>query len=569
MTQAAPRRYGRWLYAAVAATVLFKLWLSAALPVTGDEAYFMYWGFAPALGYYDHPPMVGWMFALSSLVSDAGWWLRLPVTLLPVFIALLLYAVLCRRLSGEDAEQRAGLAAGNERAALGANNERAVLGALGFLLVPPEVWNVFGTTDAPLAFWSFLSGLAFWRAIRTRSSAWFAAAGALLGLAFLSKYFAVLLGLAYLVYVLVSPRAERPWRGLLLTFAAALPFVALNLYWNYQNCWANLEFNLYNRNDDAGLSAKTPLLYVLTVLYLLSPVLLWGLWRKARQGGFMARLRGDADARLMLTLGAAPFLLFAALSLVKQVGLHWPLSFVPFFYIAAALLLDVRSLRRSAVFLGVFSAIHVVAIAAVSFLPLQTWKNARLYDGIVFHVRIADILQKIEPYADLNAGGYELAADGYSAAITLSYYRLREAELRPGADGGAGASAGARALKLAMAAGRPPYVFVFGEASSHARHDDLVTDFRRLAGRNILVLRKSPPQDADYKPYFASVEYRDFDIAGARYYLVLGRGFDYPAYRTAVLEKVRQRYYGVPSYLPHGACVFCERYADSGACPDR
>jgi len=547
MKSAASRPYGRWLCAAVAVTVLFKLWLSAALPVTGDEAYFMYWGFAPALGYYDHPPMVGWMFALSSLVSDAGWWLRLPVTLLPVFIALLLYAVLRRALPGQDA------------------GERAALAALGFLLVPPEVWNVFGTTDAPLAFWSFLSGLAFWRAVRVQSAGWFAAAGALLGLAFLSKYFAVLLGLAYLAYVLVSPRAERQWRGFIVTCAAALPFAALNLYWNYQNCWANLEFNLYNRNDDAGLSAKTPLLYMLTVLYLLSPVLLWGLWRKARMGGLVARLRGDTDARLMLTLCAAPFVLFAALSLVKQIGLHWPLSFVPFFYIAGALLLDLRSLRRSAAFLAVFSAIHVAAIAAVSFLPLETWKNARLYDGIVFHVRIADILQKIGPYAEPRGndggGGYELAADGYSAAITLSYYRLREAELRAGGD--------ARQLKAAMAAGRPPYVFVFGEASSHARHDDLVTDFRRLAGKNIVILRKSPSQDADYKPYFAGVEYRDFDIAGARYYLVLGRAFDYPAYRTAVLEKVRQRYYGVPGYLPHGRCVFCERYADSGACPDR
>src|SRR6185369_10351623 len=169
MKSAASRPYGRWLCAAVAVTVLFKLWLSAALPVTGDEAYFMYWGFAPALGYYDHPPMVGWMFALSSLVSDAGWWLRLPVTLLPVFIALLLYAVLRRALPGQDA------------------GERAALAALGFLLVPPEVWNVFGTTDAPLAFWSFLSGLAFWRAARVQSAGWFAAAGALLGLALLSK----------------------------------------------------------------------------------------------------------------------------------------------------------------------------------------------------------------------------------------------------------------------------------------------------------------------------------------------------------------------------------------------
>ena len=37
-----------------------------------------------------------------------------------------------------------------------------------------------------------------------------------------------------------------------------------------------------------------------------------------------------------------------------------------------------------------------------------------------------------------------------------------------------------------------------------------------IAGKNILVLRKSPPRGADYRPYFASVEYRTLTIAGCR-----------------------------------------------------
>jgi len=35
--------------------------LSAAVPFTGDEAYFTYWGVYADLGYYDHPPMIGWL----------------------------------------------------------------------------------------------------------------------------------------------------------------------------------------------------------------------------------------------------------------------------------------------------------------------------------------------------------------------------------------------------------------------------------------------------------------------------------------------------------------------------
>jgi len=54
LTAPAPRQ---WLLFVFAATLLFRVWLAAAAPITADEAYFLLWGRAPALGYYDHPPM--------------------------------------------------------------------------------------------------------------------------------------------------------------------------------------------------------------------------------------------------------------------------------------------------------------------------------------------------------------------------------------------------------------------------------------------------------------------------------------------------------------------------------
>ncbi len=509
---AAPRS---WLFALLVVTVAFKFWLSAVFPVTGDEAYFIYWGVYPALGYYDHPPMVGWWLALLFRISEAPWLLRLPATLLPAAMSLGLYAALRRH-----------------------DEDKAALAALGLLLTPIHVWNVFITTDTPLVAFSFLSGLAFWRAVRNRTPgafisgafAWYALAGVFLGLAFLSKYFAAILGFAYFAYVLITPRRARDWKGLAVTAAAALPFVVLNLYWNYENCWANLMFNLYNRHDDAGWSWRTPMLYAITVLYVLAPTALFVLARDRR---WASRLVDDASVRLCVVLGGVPFVLFGVLSLVKQIGLHWVLSFVPFFFAACALLFERRHLVVAAIFAGIFSLVHVIAIAAVAMQPMERWHNTRIYDGIVFHFRIDDILQVLQPYE----GEFEIAADGYSAAVTTSYYRGR-------------------------------YVFVFGEASSHARHDDLVTDFRRLAGRNILVLRKSPPQDADYRPYFSSVEYRSFELSGATFHLVLGRNFNYLNYRDAILSKVRDRYYRMPPYLPQGHCDFCERYFAS-SCPVR
>ena len=454
--------------------------------------------------------MIGWLLYLMHGISNAAWVLRLPVTLLPFALAAGVYFVL-RRL----------------------DETRAALAALAFMLLPPNVWAVLITTDTPLIFFSFASAVAFWLGMARKARGWQALAGAFLGLAFLSKYFAVLLGLAYVAYTLCAPRGQRDWRGLALVVACSLPFAMLNLWWNYEHCWANLMFNAYNRNAGAGAgwSWKTPLLYAVSVLYLLSPVALWQL---AKGRGAVRAALADPGARFFAFMFAFPFGFFAALSLVKQIGLHWMLGFVPFFFVTAGWTLTAGQLRRSVVYLGAFSALHVAAIAVAAALPLETWKGSRVYDGIVYHARIKDVLKEIEPYE----GRFALAADGYSPAVTASYYSGR-------------------------------YFFVFGKGSSYARHDDILTDFRPLEGKDILVLRKDPPEDPDYRPYFRTVEYRQFTIAGATFHLVLGRGFDFAAYREGVLKPVRDRLYAIPAYLPQGRCYFCERYFDARACPPR
>jgi hypothetical protein len=229
-----------------------------------------------------------------------------------------------------------------------------------------------------------------------------------------------------------------------------------------------------------------------------------------------------------------PFGFFAVLSLVKQVGLHWMLGFVPFFFVLAGWMLSREQLRSSVAYLAVFSALHVATIALAAALPLETWKNSRFYDGIVYHLRIADILRELKPYE----GQFEFAADGYSPAVTASYYSGK-------------------------------YFFVFGAGSSYARQDDLQTDFRRLDGKDILVLRKNAPEEREYSPYFRSVEYKEILLSGATFHVVLGRGFDFGAYREGVLRPVRDRFYAIPSYLTQGACYFCQRYFDAPTCPVR
>ena len=106
---------------------------------------------------------------------------------------------------------------------------------------------------------------------------------------------------------------------------------------------------------------------------------------------------------------------------------------------------------------------------------------------------------------------------------------------------------------------------MFGEASEYARQDDIVTDFRKFDGRDILIVTKSSPDMARYAPYFRHVEVKPFEVHGVNFYLVLGYGFDYAEYRRSVLKPIKDKYYNIPAWLPHAPCYFCERYFPDSA----
>lgn len=145
----------------------FRLWLAAVLPITGDEAYFIWWGKIPDWGFYDHPPMVGWWLAAQLLLGDAEWWLRLTSVLQP-FVLAGAVAWFVPRIWPD------------------AGKTRRWWAALLTLLSPAFVWNVLITTDTPLIYISVLSGLCWLRARKDDHPGWYLAAGVLLAGAVLS-----------------------------------------------------------------------------------------------------------------------------------------------------------------------------------------------------------------------------------------------------------------------------------------------------------------------------------------------------------------------------------------------
>ena len=492
-------------------TLGFRFWLAASLPITGDEAYFIWWGWRPDWGFYDHPPMIGWWLAALLAVADIEWWLRLPAIVQPVILALAVRWALPRLFPSIDNSQR---------------DSVAVL----ILLAPANVWNIAITTDTPLIYFSVLSGLAWLRAARDDDLRWYAVAGVLLAGAVLSKYFVAILGFAYLIDV-ACRRTKKSWLGLALVYASCVPALGLMAWWNSANCWPNFMFNFVNRHESAGWSATTPLLYAISVLYLLTPAAVWLMGGVLRQRITSTNWRASTLGVLVVV----PFTLFAILSLVKQIGLHWLLSFVPFVLIWLVVNLAPAARQKLEKFFVGFAELHVLIVLTMAILPLETWQKNRRYDGAVLTFAHKELAVALAPALADKEKNWVLAMDGYSNAVTLGY-NLRQ------------------------------YVLVFGQASSHARHDDILTDFRALGGSNMLILRKSEPDLPYYRQFFRTVSVDSFTVRGARFWQVKGEGFDYAVYREKVLASVKQKYYAIPPWLPQRACYFCDRYFPDEKC---
>lgn len=481
----------------IALAVAVKLALAAVVPLTGDEAYFLLyarevdWG-----GFYDHPPMVGWMLWLTERIGSHPLILRLPAIATGLLLPWLTY----RLLRPIDAQ-------------------RAKLVALLLLYTPIFFIFVFITTDVGVVLFGFLSLLAVHRGLEHEDQRWLSVGGVLLGLAFLSKYFAVLLGAAYAFHLLVKNGRPR-WRDLLIILGAALPFGLLNLAWNYLHCWDNVMFNVFNRNADDGISPWGPVVYLATLAYLFA----FPLWWLARQRQAVSTMLRRYRLQLFASVLVAPLALFALLSVFADIGLHWLLVFVPAAY-PLYVGLSLPALRRALGLMVGFALLHAGTLLALTAQPLAVFADTDWQRDAVVYLA-PDALTRALP----EVGAEFRATSSYSRSAVLSYY------------GGARWS-------------------VFGTGSKHARLDDRLSDWRKRDGATMLYTEGTAELSAaEFAPYFEQVEMRRVSAGGTTFAVAVARGFDFARYRRDVLADIRERYYQIPAFLPMGGCPFLERY---------
>lgn len=292
----------KWTSLLIAIISIWQLWLASQVGLSVDEAHYGLYALHPALSYFDHPPMIGWLLIPSVNISQAEWVLRLPAILLWLLSNAALYH-LARKLFPQQ----------------------AWLGFWTLLLVNSSVMmQLLGLAplpEAPLILFSLLSVLALLQIRESNSWQAWLLLGVWLGLAALSKYTAITLVVSLLLIMLVERRFY--WLTQLKTWAAVfitLLLISPVLIWNYQHDWLSFSYQLEHGTRDpnwqvsrffAGQAAQLvvygPLLFIGGLLSLLG---LWRFWR-------------EPNARLLILFALPIVLLFGYGGGHKLTLPHW------------------------------------------------------------------------------------------------------------------------------------------------------------------------------------------------------------------------------------------------------
>ena len=379
------------------ALMVLRLVAAACGPLSPDESYYWLWAQHPALGYYDHPPMVAWWIMVStSVFGHSALAVRLPFVLSFAGLSWLMWD--SARVLFSDAVAK-----------------RALLWLNACILL--SIGSVVATPDPPsVLMWA--GGLwALYRLTASGQGRWWLVFGLFAGLGVEAKYTNLFLGLGIVVWFVMDKPARRwlltpwPWLGALVAVVLMLP----NILWNAGHGWITVAKQFGRIGADhvtaqyfVELIVSQPLLF--NILIFVFAVI-----------GVLAALQ-NADCRLKL-LAALPLPLLAYLLVHvfhDRIQGNWPAPVYPGLVILAAVMAEGMS-EGKIVSAKRWAAPFGIGISAVALLglALSGWVSLPGAAGLGFgwqHVSSDIAVRQVQ------TGVGWIATTDYDTQGELSYY---------------------------------------------------------------------------------------------------------------------------------------------------
>ncbi|MGD0276966.1 MAG: glycosyltransferase family 39 protein, partial [Syntrophales bacterium] len=290
------------IFVFILALYLLRLFLIWKIPLVPDEAYYWYWSVHPDWSYFDHPPMIAYLMALSTRMGG--------------------YKEVFVRLSGYISTMVTLVFIFGTARILFNNTVKDQAWETIFLLNITLLFSagcIIQTPDTPmLLFWS-MATFAGARIVAEKSTASWYLLGVALGLGLLSKYTMILFVPCFYGFILFSHH-NRFWllkKPPYLALVIALLLFSPVIYWNWNHEWISFAYQLkqgFSAHDKSIFNKLaeylggqagviTPLLFMAFIFYSIRSL----------------RAVAPADRHAYLYLGflSWPILLFFAASSMK------------------------------------------------------------------------------------------------------------------------------------------------------------------------------------------------------------------------------------------------------------
>ncbi len=269
--------------------------------MTSDETYYWVWSQKPQLSYFDHPPLVAWLFWLGHPFEMFGNAVRWPGVLLG-HCTLILWFYIWKELDPRYQER--------------------FRNWLWIALLSPLIGfgSLIITPDLPVIFFWSASLLFVLRALRTKEKSEYALLGLALGFGFLAKYHIVLFALFLLLYLSFEKKwSETSFSKIVVTLVLGLVACSPVLIWNYQNQFESFLFQLNHGLGREGYEFFWTWSYVLAQLFVLFPTTVW----------IALKAKPSPSQKILLYFGWGPLLFFLLSSFKGLVEVNWPIVGYP------------------------------------------------------------------------------------------------------------------------------------------------------------------------------------------------------------------------------------------------
>jgi hypothetical protein len=297
-----------WMFLIAAGFGIIRLVYAGMINLTPQEAYYWVWSLHPDFSYFDHPPLVAYSIRLGTILwGDTVSGIRLPSTLYGVGTTIVVYLLAAKFFGPRVA---------------GASALLLNL-TIGFL-----TYFQFITPDSPLIFFWSLTILWVWKAVGEKRRMYWHFAGISWGLALLSKYTALFLGLSTLAWLISTRDLRQEFKRKELYFSVFLAILVFGpvLIWNYQNHWVSFLFQTKDRfQPTLTFSIRDLSTFVISQAGFMNPLLFVGFLAALFYGVRHWRSASPNEEKFLIAFAVFPLVFFALAASQVWVKINWPI----------------------------------------------------------------------------------------------------------------------------------------------------------------------------------------------------------------------------------------------------